>query len=69
MRLDDTPLAGSGTELRPYGWGLLIDTDGDFSAYEFSLMADGITETLVFAENTTQGTTGDPSDVAETVLY
>ena len=68
MRLDVDP-EQSTNNLRPYGWGLIIDTDGDYSAYEFALMVDGIREELVLGENSSQGTTGDPSDTAEDELY
>jgi hypothetical protein len=67
MRVDVDPSAGDG-QLGPYGWGLLIDTDADFTAYEYSLIADGIAEEIVFAENTEKETLGDPNDVAETLI-
>ncbi len=68
LRLDDNPIQGA--NLRPYGWGILIDTDGNFNAYEFSLMVDGTgnPRRVVFAQNTTPGTTGSPQDTAETEL-
>ena len=65
LRLDTTPLQSPGN-LRPYGWGLLFDIDGDFSSYEYALMLDGITEEIVFAENTSPSGVGDPADDAET---
>lgn len=68
FRLDDDPLQSAGN-LRGYGWGLLLDTDGDFSAYEYAYMVDGIREEIVVAQNTSPGTTGDPSDPADTDLY
>ena len=51
LRIDTDPLTATGTGLRPYGWGLLINTDGDFTAYEYSLMVDGIgtQESIEFA--------------------
>src|SRR5688572_24535122 len=39
LRLDSDPTQGG--SMRAYGWGLLFDTDGDFDAYEYSLMIDG----------------------------
>jgi len=68
LRLDDNPIQGA--NLRPYGWGILIDTDGNFNAYEFSLMVDGTgnPRRVVFAQNTSPGTTGSPQDTAETEL-
>ena len=66
LRIDDDPMTASGTELRSYGWGVLADTDGDWTDYEYSLMADGIREELVIAENTSPTGVGDPADTAET---
>jgi hypothetical protein len=61
LRVDDDPAQG-GT-VRPFGWGLLIDTNNDFAAYEFALMVDGTgnPKSVVLSQNTTPGTTGDPS--------
>lgn len=67
MRVDVDPSGGDG-ELGPYGWGLLIDTNADFTSYEYSLIADGIAEEIVFAQNTEPGGLGDPNDVAETLV-
>jgi hypothetical protein len=69
IRVDTTPIQ-SGTTLRPYAWGMEIDTDGDLTDYEFLLMVDGIAnpDVLTFQENTTQGSVGDPNDNCETVL-
>lgn len=64
LRLDDDPSGPGG--LRQFGWGILFDTDGDFSSYEFVLMADGISEEIEFAENTSPTALGDPADDAET---
>jgi MYXO-CTERM domain-containing protein len=68
FRLDEDPLLGAG-DLQPYGWGLLLDVDGDFSAYEYAYMVDGSAEAVVVAQNTAPGTEGDPSDLADTDLY
>jgi hypothetical protein len=65
LRLDTSPLR-SASDLRPYGWGLLFDIDGDFSSYEFALLVDGIREEINFAENTSPTGVGDPADNAET---
>ncbi len=67
LRLDVTPEQSPGN-LRPYGWGLLIDTDNNFADYEFALMVNGIGEIIEFAENTTKTGIGDPSDIAETLV-
>ncbi|MGC4065514.1 MAG: hypothetical protein QM784_12880 [Polyangiaceae bacterium] len=68
MRVDDDP--GQSGSVKPFGWGLLIDTNGNFAAYEFALMVDGTgnPKRVVFAQNTSPGTTGDPNDVAELEL-
>ncbi len=68
LRLNSDPTSGS--NVRPFGWGLLIDTDGNFNAYEFSVMIDGTgnPRRVVFAQNTSPGTTGSPQDTAETEL-
>ncbi len=70
MRLDIPPGTGSPTidNLKSFGWGILIDTDGDLADYEFALMANGITEEIEFAKNTSKTGVGDPSDSAETLL-
>ena len=65
LRVNDDPAKGA-DEVDPFGWGLLIDTDGDFSAYEYLIMVDGTgPDQILFAHNTTPGNTGDPNDVAE----
>lgn len=68
LRVDDNP--GQSGSVKPFGWGLLLDTNNDFSAYEFAAMVDGTgnPKRVVFAQNTSPGTTGDPSDVVETEL-
>jgi outer membrane protein OmpA-like peptidoglycan-associated protein len=68
LRVDDDP--SQGAAVRPFGWGLLLDTNNDFAAYEFALMVDGTgnPKSVVLSQNTTPGTTGDPSDKAETIL-
>ena len=68
LRVDEDP--SQADAVRPFGWGLLIDTDGDFAAYEFSLLIDGTgnPKSVVLSQNTSPGTTGDPSDRAELVL-
>jgi MYXO-CTERM domain-containing protein len=69
LRLDIDPRqAGSAANLRPYGWGILIDTDGDLSDFEVSMVANGIPDEIELAINTTKGGLGDPSDTAETIV-
>ncbi len=45
------------------------DADGIVDEYGFMLDGTGSPQRLVFAENTSPGTTGDPQDVAETEHY
>ncbi len=69
LRVDEDPR--SGAKMRAFGWGVLIDTDGSFAAYEYSFMIDGTgnPQRIVFAHNSSPGVTGTPQDVAETELY
>lgn len=67
MRLDSDPR--NAAVLRPYAWGVLIDTDDNLAAYEYSVIVDATsTAQIVVARNTTPGTTGDPTDLSDTVL-
>lgn len=73
FRIDKDPLNNAGTELTPFGWGVLIDVSlpSDLTSYEWMLMLDGITEELYLAENTDPNVTplGDPSDKAERIEW
>lgn len=68
VRVDQDPYHSATKHLRPFGWGFLIDTDGDFLDYEWMVMADGITDGIYIAENTTKTGISDPSDKAELVV-
>ena len=69
IRLDATPIQ-SGSNLRPFAWGMEIDTDGNLSDYEFLLTVDGIAnpDVVTLQENTVQGSVGDPNDNSEVTL-
>lgn len=69
LRLNATPLS-SPTNLAPFGWGLLIDTNADYKQYEFALMISGKNneENIQYWKNTVSTNTGDPTDTAETLL-
>lgn len=67
VRLDDDPTQSDA--LQAFGWGFLIDTDQDNGDYEWMVMIDGITDEIYIAQNTVQGTIGDPSDKAELVVW
>jgi uncharacterized protein (TIGR03382 family) len=66
QRLGSDPVQSPGN-YRPFGWGVLMETDGDPTTYEVLALVDGIANPDVVAlrENTDQGTIGDPSDPAE----
>ncbi len=66
LRVDGNPAQGQG--LRPFGWGVILDTDNDWSAYEYLIMVDGISETVRLEQNTAQGTPYDASDAPEVTL-
>jgi len=53
LRLSESPLTMQG-DLGSFGWGLLLDTDGDLNDYEFSIFVDGIRDEVSFQQNTTQ---------------
>ncbi|HEY8431213.1 MAG TPA: MYXO-CTERM sorting domain-containing protein [Sandaracinaceae bacterium] len=67
MRVDADPTTG--TELRPFGWAVEIDTDGRRSTYELLAHVDGIAspEVVRFARNTNQRL-NDPADPAEQTI-
>jgi uncharacterized repeat protein (TIGR01451 family) len=68
LRIDTDPSGGGGQGvLQQFGWGLEIDSNQNPDNYEWLIMVDGIAspETVNLQQNTTQGTLGDPSDVAE----
>ena len=68
IRLNGDPYFST-DNLKPFGWGFLIDTDGDFGDYEWIIMTDGIGDEIYLAENTTKTGVGDPSDKAETRVW
>lgn len=71
LRIDQDP-AGSGGQglLKPFGWGMVIDTNQNANNYELLLMLDGVSqnESVALWKNTVQGTLGSPSDTPE-VMY
>jgi MYXO-CTERM domain-containing protein len=67
MRVDADP--STGTEMRPFGWGVELDTDGVRSTYEILGEVDGIGEEVLLGRNTVQRTIDDPSDpIEETIV-
>jgi len=45
LRLDTDPRSGS--TLGSYGWGILLDVDENWNSYDYSIMLDGVTQTLI----------------------
>ncbi|UQA54924.1 MopE-related protein [Polyangium aurulentum] len=60
----------NGTNFTPYGWGCIIDTDGDGSDYEFLALVDGVAnpDTVRLQRNTAQAKPNDPADSPEVLL-
>ncbi len=69
IRLNVDPRQGAG--LAPFSWGFLVDTDGNYAAYEFMIMVDGISNpnNVLLQANTTKSITGDPGDAAELTVW
>lgn len=67
IRLNTDPRGGGG--LSPFGWGLLIDTNGILTDYEWMIMVNGINnpDQIEIDRNVVQGVIDDPSDKAEVV--
>jgi MYXO-CTERM domain-containing protein len=63
LRLDADP-APTGS-LRPFGWGLQFDLDGDVTTYEVLILANGNANTVSVFENTVTTLPDDPNDPAD----
>jgi hypothetical protein len=48
--------------LRPFAWGVLVDTDGVFSTYEVMFFVNGVANTLSLYKNTSTTVANDPTD-------
>ncbi len=68
LRLDGTPLQND--QYQSFGWGCAIDTDGDFSSFEFLGLVDGIAnpDVVQYRWNQTKSGTGDLKDVTEVLV-
>ncbi len=66
IRLNGDPVQGS-NNLKPFGWGFLIDTNNNDDNYEWMVMIDGIGDEIYVAQNTSPGCLGCPNDKAEFV--
>jgi uncharacterized repeat protein (TIGR01451 family) len=69
LRLNADPRGGGG--LAPFGWGLLIDTNGVLTDYEWMIMVNGIAnpDQIEIDRNVLQGAIDSPSDKAEVVSW
>jgi hypothetical protein len=70
MRVSGDPRKPGGTELQPSSWDVLVDTDGDPSAYEYMLTADGNIAGgthVQWVQNTTKEP-NNPQDPAELLV-
>ncbi len=67
LRLDENPVNGG--QLRPFGWGLLIDIDGNLADWEFSVLVDGLDDVIELGENTNPTGSGDPTNPADVIHY
>ena len=65
MRLNDSPAQAQ--SVSPFGWSMIIDTDGNTASYEYMISIEGIgTSEIHFLKNTS--VTGGLADVADTDL-
>lgn len=62
VRVNTDPRQGNG--LRPFSWGIAIDTDNDVSSIETFVVASGIKnpDAVLIGENTVTSAVSDPSD-------
>ncbi|HEU5057246.1 MAG TPA: hypothetical protein VFU21_12005, partial [Kofleriaceae bacterium] len=67
LRLDDDPTQAAG-DLRAFGWGFLIDGDGDTSTYELIGIAEGTGSDSVSLWGNTSAVPELASDPAEALL-
>lgn len=63
LRVDKSVLQ-TATNLKPYGWGCVIDTNFDASNFEYSAMLDGVSsqDTVSVWQNVVQEAPNDPGD-------
>ncbi|MBT8496285.1 MAG: MSCRAMM family adhesin SdrC, partial [Deltaproteobacteria bacterium] len=66
MRLDGTPVSGAG--LTPKNWGVLIDSDGDATSFEYLLNVNGNASTITWEFNDVQDPPDDPGDGVRSVV-
>ncbi|MDP3156351.1 MAG: Ig-like domain-containing protein [Archangium sp.] len=66
MRIDTDPAGPGG--LSSYGWGILIDADGDIRDYDYALMLNGTGESVDYSRKTAKTLAGDPTELADQLL-
>ncbi len=66
MRLDASPVQGSG--LTPFAWGFELSTDGDPTNYEILISVDGASSTVRLYRNTATTVPDSPADPAEQLV-
>lgn len=66
LRLDVDPRQNA-TNIGPFGWGCLINTDSDLTTYEYSTIVDGVNnpDSIYFYKNTTTSTVNSPADAPD----
>jgi len=66
LRLDVDPRQNA-TNIGPFGWGCLINTDSDLTTYEFSTIVDGVNnpDRIYFYKNTVTTTPNSPADAPD----
>ena len=69
LRVDDIPADPVTGQILPWSWALLIDSDFNDNDFEFSITADGVTQSFQILENTESSLSGNPSDSIETSRY
>ena len=69
LRVDQKAIKNS-FDFSPYGWGCLIDTDGDSSDYELIAILDGVSnpDSVNLWRNTVQAIPDNPADEAEELI-
>jgi hypothetical protein len=64
VRLDADPAPGG--NIRPFAWGILLDTDSNLTNYEVLIQVDGNAKTVALHKNTSTTLPNDPADPPDT---
>lgn len=70
IRVNSSPIQQP-NNLQPYSWGMVFDTDGDYSTIELATMVSGVAnpDEVAIKSNSTQQDANSPSDVLEADLW